>query len=227
MGLKDLADDKKPREKAMIFGVEKLTDAELLAIILSTGSKKYDVLEISHQLLKKYLTLKNIVNLSLDELSSNYGIKKVKALKLLIVSELIKRIEFENNQQDYYNELCLIGMRFKNLLCDSYKEKLALILLSKNYKLIYESILSVGNEEQVIISPKEIISMALKYDSKKIYIAHNHPSNVYFPSQGDIMQTKNLLTMCKYMGIELIDHLIIVHSGYYSITNQKYYKYEK
>lgn len=222
MGLKELPLSKRPREKAFLLGLEYLSDEEVIAIILSSGYKNVDVVELAHQLLKKYLSLNNLTSLSVQELAKNPGIKKIKAIKLLASFELCRRIEKERlKEQIKIKDINQVIEIIKPYIFNLKQEKLFLMMMNRHNIFLGLTEMSLGSDSSVIISPKEIISTSLKFNSSKIIIIHNHPSNNYQPSSEDVMQTNNLIIACNILGIVVMEHFIATNNNLYGIISKK------
>ena len=226
MGLKDLPIMKRPREKAFLFGIESLTDEEVLAIIISSGCKNLDVLELAHQLLKKYHSLSELSLLDINEISSLTGIKKVKAIKLLASFELCRRIDKERmNDCRKINSVQEIIKIMKPYIFNLKNEKVFIILLNHQNGFLGVKELSNGGDISVNISSRQIISTALKYNASKIVIIHNHPSDNVKPSIEDINSTNNIIITCNLMGIKVIEHFIFTKNMVYGILTEKTFSY--
>ncbi len=227
MGLMNkLPTNEKPREKAYLYGIEKLTNAELLAIILSIGSKNLDALELSQELINQCGSLKTISELSLDELIKFNGIKKVKAIKIKAAFELHNRLEKEKvNTITKINTIQEAALFLYHQITNYQQEHLLLLMLDDKNNLIKCKLLFIGTESMVFSTPKIIISNAVKEGAKKIIISHNHPSNIVLPSEEDKIQTTDLTLLSSVMGIEFLDHLILGENSFYSFTKNEISKY--
>ena len=196
-----LPTNEKPREKAYLYGIEKLTNAELLAIILSIGSKNLDALELSQELINQCGSLKTI-------------------------SELHKRLEKEKvNTITKINTIQEAALFLYHQITNYQQEHLLLLMLDDKNNLIKCKLLFIGTESMVFSTPKIIISNAVKEGAKKIIISHNHPSNIVLPSEEDKIQTTDLTLLSSVMGIEFLDHLILGENSFYSFTKNEISKY--
>lgn len=220
MGLIDkLPKNERPREKAFLYGINSLTTAELLAILLCTGNKEKDVLELSQLVLNETGTLTNLDALSLQELSSINGIKKAKALKIKAAFELHHRIEKEKTSSiRNISSLKDAAVFLVNQNYDKSIENLQILLLDNQNNLIATKIVSIGTSSSVMFSIKDLISFAIKGKAKKIIIAHNHPSNNISPSSYDLEETEKISLLSSILGIEFIDHLILGQEKFYSFS---------
>lgn len=226
MGLKNLPENKRPREKAFLYGIKELSDEELIAVIFSCGYHNVDVLTLAHNLLIKYETLSNLSKIEINELTQNIGIKKTKAIKLQAAFELCRRIEqeriYEKIRVNSFDEILKI---VKPYIHNLNNEKAFVILLSKNNLFISIKEISEGIEDAVMISNKAVVSIALKNNASKIILIHNHPSETLVASKEDVIITNNLMIACNIMGIRLIDHFIFTRSKAVSIFTKKQYNF--
>lgn len=223
-----LSDQEKPYEKFIKHGAENMTDAELLAIIIRTGTKDADSLSIGQDVLRLSDTrygLLGLHHISVEDLMSIKGIGQVKAIKIKCIAELSKRISKASAQQslqidnpqtvaDYYME----DLRHKE------NEWIMLVMLDNKNRIIKDEIISQGTVNASILSPREIFLMALRNKAVYILILHNHPSGDPTPSKQDIAITKRILEVANLMGIPLIDHIIIGDRKYMSFKEKGYLK---
>lgn len=210
-----------PRERLLRFGSKALADYELLAIILRTGTKDMTVLDLSKQLLIKYRSLNSFNNISFNELIENKGIKEAKAIELLAAIELGKRVCVckrelldVNSPNDIYE---FLRFEMENLLI----EETRCVFLNVKGGIIDVVKLSIGSSSNTEVDFKEVIKWALKLSSSNIVLVHNHPSGNPEPSHNDKVFTNELSKYASFMGINLIDHLIIGKNSYYSFVKGK------
>ncbi len=206
--IKDLQIFDKPREKLSRYGVEKLTDHELLALILGSGVKNHNVLDISKKVLKLDLN-----KLTVSSVSKIKGIGLAKASQIVAIFELSKRLN--NSKRILLNNPTTIWE-----LCHDFrsskKENLVVFYLNSRTQLISKETISIGILNSSLIHPREVFEPAIRLSAHSIILAHNHPSNVLEPSIEDIQITNKLIEASKLMGIELLDHLIVSTVGWYS-----------
>lgn len=225
--IKEMKIEDRPREKLLAKGVEALSDAELLAILISSGTRNKSALEIANEAIVSYGGIDNIFKKSYYDLSKIEGISKVKAIQLLTVRELFVRISNNalkkedkklvfNGGIDVYNYMHL---RFETLL----KEQLIVLYLNIKNVLIGEEIISVGSDDKTVNNNKYICKMAVEKYAKKILVCHNHLSGNSSPSLADIASFVSLKNALSYMQIKLIDHVIIGKNEYYSIKDERKY----
>lgn len=208
----------KPREKARIYGVEKLSDVELLAVILGSGSKNQSVLELASELIQKYNGFNHLFVQEKVELVQNDGIGEVKAAQICAIFELHKRLLKQENTVIQTQIIKPIDI-FRVVQNYAYKSQESMILLCVNTRnvLISEQVVFIGSLNSVAIHPREIFKIAISQTASKIFIAHNHPSGDTEPSIEDLDVTKRLVKVSKLVGIELIDHIVFSQTDFVSI----------
>ena len=221
MKLKDLPTRELPRERLISVGESNLTNEELLSIILRTGTKNYNVKELSNNILSSIDSINDLNNISLEELSNIKGIGLVKAITLKASIELGKRVsnvEITNNMK--LNNSDLIHEAFKSLFIGLKQEKLLAIYLDNKKRLISYKFITMGTKDQTILHPRDVIYNAIKCNASAIIIMHNHPSLDISPSNADIEMTNTLINSCNIVGIPLLDHLITNTKEYYSFFKE-------
>ncbi len=222
--IKDLPLNERPREKANIKGIDSLSNAELLAIIISSGNKGFSALDIAYELLKHFDSIKGLANISLLDLKKIKGISDAKAIRILASFQLLRRYEKELKGKKTYiksvqDALDLLLPKTINLL----QENFLLIYLKSNFELIRIDTLYKGNKNSLQISPSDIIREVFKAGANRVIIAHNHPSNNVEPSKDDIETFKTLTLFLGTCSIDLIDSLILGIDESYSCNENKYY----
>lgn len=226
--IKDLPMSDRPREKALAEGVDKLSDSELLAIILGSGCKNKSALELSMEMICMFKGLANIFQSNTYELNKCNGISNVKALRILAISELFVRIHksketiaFEKIKiccaLDVYNYMYL---KFASLI----NEQLCVLYLNNQNIIIYEEVISIGNDVSTINNNKQICKTCVEKYAKKIIVTHNHPSGNASPSLDDVNAYFCLFNALKYIDVKLLDHVIIGNKEYYSLKDEKKFK---
>ncbi|MFA5830356.1 MAG: DNA repair protein RadC [Candidatus Paceibacterota bacterium] len=213
--IKDLQKIEFPREKLQKYGVEKLLDYELLAILLVSGIKGLNVLELSKKILKA-VAKKGKEKITLDDLLKIKGLGKAKSSQILAILELAKRLNVDKPEilsaEDVWN-LC-VDIR------DSKKEHFVVFYVDTQNRLIERQIISIGTLNASLVHPREVFEPAISLHSASVIIAHNHPSGNLEPSQEDKEITKRLEESGKVLGIELSDHVIVSKSGYFSFQHK-------
>ena len=224
--MKELPISERPYEKMEMYGANSLSNAELLAIIIKTGTTEESSVTIAQKILKlnkdKKDNLKFLQDISINELTKIKGIGKVKAIQLKAVSELTKRM----SRPILDNKIKITCPQdVANLLIDELKnEKREIVkVLILNTKNIVVKILDVsyGSTNLAIITPRDILAEVVKMEAPKIILIHNHPSGDPMPSKADMEFTDRLIEACKLLGVELLDHIVIGHDSYESIFYRK------
>jgi len=218
--IRDLPVEEKPREKLVNNGASCLSVAELLAIVLGTGSKKEEVLAMSERILKEYGEKCLISQKNPKILSKDLGIPLIKAIQLTACSELGRRF-FSKNE----NGLSMIRtakdvFEYVKDMRELPKENLRGIYLNAHHKVIHDEIISIGTVDSNIIHPREVFKPALEYSAVAVILVHNHPSGETNPSQADKDITEQLIKVGKILGIDLLDHVIVTRDNFLSIPVQ-------
>ena len=224
MKINELLPEQRPYERALLFGVEKLTDCELIAILLRSGTKGKSSVELANEVLsidKGRSGLLNFSRLSYEDLIKIKGLGKVKALELSCSIELSKRLSASRIEKNIRIE----GPDdFESLFFEELRhldhEVVYLVLLDQAQRYIKKERISEGSFDSCAVSPREIIKSALSCNAGKIALVHNHPSGNPDPSSQDVAFSKVLRDAAELMGIELIDSLIIGVNGYVSLSQK-------
>ena len=215
-----------PYERFVRFGPENLTERELLAIILRTGTKDSSAMDLAGQVLELAAYprqgLLGLYDVSLEQLMQIKGIGMVKAVKLKCLAELSMRMSRATAEQG----LCFQNPRtvaeyFMEKLRHRSTECVVLVCLDNKGKLLCEKRLSEGSVRMSLISPREIFMEALQNKAVNIILVHNHPSGDPTPSRSDVELTKNVSKLGEIMDIPLLDHIIIGDNKYTSFQEQK------
>lgn len=211
--------DELPREKLIKHGPEYLADYELLAILLNTGTKKENVLELAKRITKEN-SLQKITQKSVTELTKELGIGNAKACKVLATAELARRIEAPEKENIIIHEASDIVKLIRPKIAHKTVEHLVAIYLNTRRKVLTIKTLFTGSLSESLINPREIFKIALEENAAAVILAHNHPSNNPDPSTADIQATKTIAKAGNIMGIELLDHIIITQHAYTSLREQ-------
>lgn len=216
MKVKEMPPSFQPRERMLKFGVENLSDVDLLSIILRTGTKDANVKEVSSSILASVGSITNMADVGIRELSKIKGVGNIKAITILAAIELGKRVvnkEIEINM--LLNNSNIIHETFKSLFLNSQQEKVLAIYLDTKKRLISYKFIFIGTIDRSIIHPREIFNEALKVHASSLILMHNHPSNDLNPSKEDIAITNQIKECGDIIGIPLLDHLITNGKEYY------------
>lgn len=215
--IKDLPPEERPREKALHYGIEKLSTQELLALIIGSGTQGHSALEIGHRLINNYRGLYLLSLTPINQLIKEKGINQANGIRLLAAFELAKRFELISNQDLWvFKQPEDVFLRYRLRLSSSDKEQLWILLLNKKNIFLKELLLYQGNDNTLEIRPMEIIKEALKNEAKKFILLHNHPFGKAYPSEEDIKTTRYIKNLALQFGLLVLDHLIIAQMDYYS-----------
>jgi DNA repair protein RadC len=221
--VKDIPLDDRPREKLMLRGAQSLTDAELIAILLRTGTKGKSVINVAQSLIAENGNLAVIASKSLPALVKNHGIGKDKAATLLAAFEISKRVM---SQSKWYSEKKITSPKdiadiFIPLMKDELKEKFMLVCLNSANKVIKTETISIGSLNSSVVHAREIFKAAIENSSASVILIHNHPSGNPDPSNEDIAVTKKIIEAGKILDIPVYDHLIIAGNTYTSFVEKR------
>lgn len=212
-----------PRERLAKFGAENLSDSELLAILLRTGSRGNSVLELSRLLIQSHRNLAVLSTKSINELRKYAGIGRDKAVTLLAAFEIARRIR----QQSLYLEErkitspAEVAEYFIPYFQNKQKELFMVVCLNAANRIITYSVISEGILDSSLVHPREVYQIAIQEKAKSIMLIHNHPSGNTEPSQADIQITKKIQEAGKLMDIPVLDHLIIAGNSYTSLLEMR------
>lgn len=221
MKIKELPDTSKPREKLMYYGVENLSNADLLGIILRTGTKDSNAIDLANNILKKVGNINNLANIGVRELSNFKGVGNTKAITILASIEFGKRVTNKSiTPKMPLTNSFHVHEAFKSNFKNLKQEKLIAIFLDTRKCLINYKTMFIGTIDSTIMHPREIFNEAIKYSASGIIIMHNHPSGSLIPSKEDINTTRNLMESGKMLGIPIIDSIITNGEEYYSFNDE-------
>ena len=219
--MKDLPLDERPREKMLVNGADNLSNAELIAILLRTGTSHESALRLAEQLLYKYQGLAGLGVLSPQEISHMHGIGIAKAVTIAAAIELGKRMSILpmgnrpviRSPQDAA-DLMMPRLRYEN------KEHFIVLLLSTKNHVLAAPTISIGSLNASLVHPRELFRAAINNSAAAVILIHNHPSGDPSPSQEDISLTKRLLDAGRILDISVLDHVIIGDGKYVSFKEK-------
>lgn len=217
MQIKKLPKIERPREKLIQYGPGRLSNSELLAIILRSGKKGENVIDLANKILKKYKA-ENLPSLSYDELKSFDGLGPAKACEIIACFELGKRL-LKGKVAGLYLKPEDVWRELKDIR-DNKKEHFVIFYLDSRNQEMKREIISVGSLNANLVHPREVFEPAVKNLAAQVILAHNHPSGNPEPSEDDLVLNKRLVEAGKILGIEVIDHIVISKSGYFSFKEQ-------
>ena len=206
-----------PRERLAKEGVEALSNQELLAILLRTGTRQASVFEIAQKILSNLSSLTDLKKMTLQELQSLSGIGRVKAIELQAMIELGHRIhKHETLEMESILSSQKLAKKMQQELGHKKQEHLVALYLNTQNQIIHQQTIFIGSATRSIAEPREILHYAIKHMATSLILVHNHPSGAVAPSRNDDHVTKLVKDACDLMGIVLLDHLIVSHSNYFS-----------
>lgn len=225
--ISDIPKSQRPYERCMSFGPESLTDAELLGVVIRTGSRDLNSVALAEQILGHFKGregLEGLLKLSFQELSTLKGIGPVKAVQIMCIAELSRRIwrakakknlDFSSPESiaDFYME----SLRHRETECA------LCVYLNTKKQLISDFIISTGGLNETVIHPREVFLPAVQLHAAGLVLLHNHPSGNVTPSKADIAVTRRIYQAGNLLGIQLHDHLIIGDKQYYSMFDSQYW----
>lgn len=223
MKVKELPLDDRPREKLLMRGPQTLSDSELVAILLRTGTRGESVIEVAKKLVSKHHDLAQLATQSVSSLIKTNGIGKDKAATLCAAFELTRRVE---SQQKWLSAKKIsspndIADIFIPLLRDKTKEEFIVVCLNSANKIINYETITIGLLNSSLVHPREVFKVAIENNSANIVLVHNHPSGNTDPSEEDITITKKMVDAGKILGITVFDHIIIGQNSFSSLVEKR------
>ena len=218
MKIQDLPVDIRPREKAMKYGLDSLSDIELIAIILGNGTKDCNAIQLASNVLSSAGGLNGLMRSNYQSLIKINGIKEAKALKLASLITIFQRVDVLEGAYLDYSINQILEKYQKRLLVDK-QEKVVLIILNRNENVIGESIIGIGSDSSVSISTREIFKEVYMNNGYGFYLLHTHPNSISYPSESDIKQTNIIALKSKGVGLHFIDHYVVGVDGVTSIRD--------
>ncbi|MES2135329.1 MAG: DNA repair protein RadC [Patescibacteria group bacterium] len=215
--VRDMPLDEKPRERLLAHGPSALSIQELLAVILSTGTKKEEVMAMATRIMKEYGEKSLMSQKSAKELASNLDIPLGKALQIIATAELGRRFFSKNEHASPTLRTAREVFGYTQDMRTLSKEHLRGIYLNSHYKVIHDEVVSIGTLDSNIIHPRDIFRPALEYSAAALILVHNHPSGIATPSDADVSVTEQIIKAGALLGIDLIDHIIVTKDGFKSV----------
>lgn len=224
--MKELPETERPYEKCLSQGAGALSDSELLAVILKTGTRGSSSLHLANEILKylqnsSYPGLVGLHYISLEELTKIHGIGRVKAIQLKCIGELSKRIATASARSTLsFNNPVTIAQYYMERLRHEEQEHMICVMLDSKNHLLGEQVLTKGISNATLITPREVYLAALQYHAVNLILLHNHPSGDPTPSRCDLEVTERIFDAGEMLGIALLDHIIIGDHRYISFREQ-------
>lgn len=220
MLIKDISKENRPRERLKKYGVSALSNNELLAIILKSGTKNRSVFDLSNDIMNKLSSITKLKEYNISSLTNIKGIGFAKACEVLSSIELGKRIYLEKNNNLFkIRSSSDVYQYMKYFLNDIKQEYFYCIYLNNKNQVLERKLLFMGTVNKSIIHPREVFKYAYLSSASGIICVHNHPSGHIKPSQEDIDLTKSLIEIGKIQNIPVLDHVIIGNNNYYSMCD--------
>lgn len=218
--VKELPDSLKPYEKFESFGPGALSDAELLAVVIRSGTVNVRSIDLCENILchNNGLGLSNLHTMTIKELTEIKGIGRVKAIQLKCIAELTKRMARHSRSQGMsFKDPESIAAYYMEDMRNLDRENIMLVMLDSKSRKIHDMIISTGSVNSSIASTRDIFYQALKYGAVNIILLHNHPSGDPVPSKEDFFVTEKVKDAGMIIGIGLLDHIIIGDNCFFSM----------
>ena len=221
MKVKELNTEERPREKALQHGIAALSNRELLALVLRSGTRSMSALELADEVMKKWNTMGDLGKANMQELMGLSGIKEAKAISLSAAFELGRRIAFDDvlHAPGIHHPRDILEWINQQIGYEQQEHFLVLFLNQKN-QLIASRVMFVGTLTNASVHPREIFKEAMQLGCAKILCVHNHPSGDPQPSSADISLTKSIEECGVMTAIPLIDHIIVSRNTYFSFAQK-------
>lgn len=221
--IKEFQESDRPRERLRLYGPDYLTNNELLAIIINTGTKEDSSLSLANKIIKDYKTIKELRNITYQELINIKGIGSAKAVTVLAAVELAVRMHTHSLEEEFFikspadvSDFLMEKMRHLQ------QENFVVLFLSTKNMVIHQQTLFIGSLNSSIVHPREIYKEAIKRSAAAIVCVHNHPSGDPTPSTQDIEVTKRLVECGDILGVDMLDHIIIGSGKFISLKEMNY-----
>ncbi|MFZ5592270.1 MAG: RadC family protein [Bacillota bacterium] len=216
--VKDMPRELRPREKLLDYGVDRLSDSELLAIILRTGSREKSAIELAGSIIAAFGGLRQLLDVSMEELCAISGVGLAKAAQIKAALEVGRRVALSSyglrpvirSPQDAA-DMVMEEMRHLD------REHFVALLLNTKNQVLAREVVSVGTLSSSAVHPRELFKLAIRRSAAAVILLHNHPSGDPWPSQEDIQVTHRLIEAGRIIGIEVLDHIVIGDNKYISL----------
>ena len=216
--------EERPREKAIYYGIDTLSNQELVAVILRTGNKEMSVLNLAQFLLDEIGGFQELKDIDYQRLIQIKGIKQAKAIELMACIELAKRMQSKQSIKNRIRQPKDAYAYIKNKLMFEKQEKVVLLCLNNHLEIVQDKLLFIGSGDVSLLETKEVFQYTLRSGCNRIILIHNHPSGNPKPSHEDQEITRKIEMMAKHLDIEFIDHIIIGDHCYYSFKLNQIYQ---
>ncbi len=220
MKIKEMNEDSRPRERLLKFGIENLSNAEILALILEKGTKQENVIEMSNRVINQY-GLDKLSECSLKELQQIKGIGQAKAMQILALFEFNKRHNMSKHPIKKITCAKDVFDLFHERLKDEKQENFIVLMLNHMNNIISNETISKGILDATIIDSREVFKPAIRNSAAKVILIHNHPSGDAHPSEEDTQAIKSFEKAGKLLDISILDHIIFGGENYWSLKESK------
>ena len=221
MSIQNWPEQQRPREKLLALGSHSLTDAELLALLLRTGCKGMNVIELSDYLLQHFNGLNNLLSTDHRKLSAIKGLGQAKTTQLAAILELCRRALKQKLQEtDTINSPQAVREYLQINFQGLSREQFGCLFLNNRHKVISLEILFQGTLDAAAVYPREVVKQALQLNAAKVIFCHNHPSGCPDPSQADIRITRQLINALALIDVQVLDHMIVGGGDIVSMAEQ-------
>ncbi|MBS7255382.1 RadC family protein [Flavobacterium branchiicola] len=219
--IKDWSDDDKPREKLIVKGKDSLSDAELLAILIGSGSRNESAVDLSKRILATVGGLNSLAKLSLTQLISFKGIGEAKAVSIIAALELCRRRGSEKGTEKIkITSSKIVFDLMRPIIGDLPHEEFWVLFLNNSNKVVSKSQLSKGGIAGTVVDVRLIFKLALEKSATGLILCHNHPSGELKPSEADKQITRKIREAGNKLDVKVLDHLIITETKYYSFVDE-------
>jgi DNA repair protein RadC len=219
--IKDWPEGERPREKMIQQGTDALSDAELIAILINSGTGKHTAVDLARTLLKEYRTLKGVAALTVDDLQQFTGIGQARAVCIAAACELARRINVEKIESaPAFTSPEDVALRYTPMLRDKKQEVFMVVSLNSSNRLISEQCVTTGLLNSSLTHPREVFRKAIIEHAASVILIHNHPSGNREPSEEDVRVTRQIVEAGQIIGIPVHDHVIVTPSGYTSFAER-------
>ena len=220
--IREMPEDERPRERLLKYGPEALSNSELLAIILRTGSRKENVVNMCSRIFSEY-SLKRLSQANIKQLMQIHGIGAAKAAQIAAVFELARKLEgFTDEPKRKIRSPADVYSLLYPKMREHKRERLVALLLDTKNHVLREEVISIGSLNANIVHPREVFKAALMESCASVILSHNHPSGDPTPSKEDIAVTEKLVEGGKLLGIDVLDHVVIGDGRYVSLKDEGY-----
>jgi DNA repair protein RadC len=219
-GIAQWPEDERPRERLLSRGVQTLTDAELLAILLRVGTRGKSAVALGHELLKHFGSVQAMMSAPLSAWDGIKGLGHAKKAQLIAALELGRRAALPTlREKTYLKSTRQAAEYFTARLRGLPEEHFRVAFLNRQSKLLDDALIAEGTVDMVHPPIRTIVSQALRTNASALIAAHNHPSGAAEPSESDQMLTRDLMAACRPLGIKVLDHVIVTENGHFSFAD--------